>query len=78
MLILINRCLLNVIVNTKKALHGQNSFHLFIPLPHFGAIWKVLLFLMLVSIFFHPSLFHIKLYKISPAPTPVVISWLTS
>ena len=64
--IVINQCLLSVVFSITKALNFRNSpkqnFH---PLP-FKAIRKT------------ASLFHFKLYEISPDSIAIVISWQTA
>ena len=77
-LILINLYLLNVFFSMTKALNSQNSSKqsLNFPTP-FNAIWIILLLIMFILLFF-PLSFYFKLYKVSPDPTPVVISWLAS
>ena len=53
MLILINQYLLNVVFSMAKALNSQNSPRAeFSFPPTFSAIWKTLLLLMLVLVFF--------------------------
>ena len=57
--ILINQCLLNVVFSMAKALNGQSSPSKFLFSPTFSAIWKTLLLLMLVFLFFTlPFLFQ--------------------
>ena len=60
-LILINQCVFKIVFSMIKALNSQGSpKQNFCFSPHFNAIWKVLLLLMLVFLFFkHPFLFLI-------------------
>ena len=68
-------------VHTCQLQHGKSIEWLkFKPansvfFPPLSTIWKNLLHLMLVLIFF-PVPFYFRLYKLSSDPTSVVISWL--
>ena len=77
-LILINRCLLNVIFSMTKALDDQSSFKQNLFSVPFNSTRKTLPLHVLVFFFFFHSLFYFKLYEISPDSTPVGTSWLVS
>ena len=72
MLILINRCLLNVVFSMTKALNGQSSpeqnsilctFQCYLESPAWFPVFRT-------------PFFYFKLYKISTAQTPVWTVWL--
>ena len=71
MLILINRCLLNVVFRMTKALNGQRSLKQNIYSLHLPMLLgKPCLFLCFFSSFFD-SLFYVKIYKFSTDSTPL-------
>ena len=70
MLILVNRCLLNVDFSIVNALNGQSSRKQNFSSPHLSMLFGKF------CISFKRSLFYFKLYKISTDPNTVGISWL--
>ena len=78
MLILINRCLLNIVFRITKAMNGQSSPEQNFNSPHLLVLLgKPCFSLCLFSSFSH-SPFYFNLYKTSTDPTPVGTSWLVN